>query len=505
MIFLLLPVPAVHAEDAELLCALPDTIAEEAESSEEFDPAALLEELFDFGEEFEPEDPFSHEDEPGELSEAKKALLSIFVATDRHGSSSNLKASLKLAKSGSETDFGTPITATLLGGDMVDGTSSYNLSTVNSEIQSVLGSDFTACYYTYGSHDENAKITGTNGFLVGAVDLGACYIYGVSYDGVGNTSTASKESAAFTAWIATAEKKPVLVMSHMPLHYRRGDNPGASVWITALNAASEDHDILFLWGHNHTGEDSSDTSAYYIAKGGSITPASTSGSGGGGGRKGSSGSSTQAVTIGFTYMNAGYIKNGYGSLISITETEIIVDRYSTSKKTATYTIPRTDEPKKDVTVLIRSAAGEVSGVALLTGGGIYKEGDEVTLTAEKIEGSTFLGWYPEKAEEPLSTENELTLELMEDIALTAVYKAGNALITVECDSYILQQKGKTLTPAEGEVYTTDGGIQTELLYTGFGTFLYWTDEYGNCRSKSPRMRFTSLRGGTYVAVLKEAE
>jgi len=503
MIFLLLPVPAAYAEDPELLSVSAEAQREEAGEAFE-EPREPEGEAFEepWEPEEEPRDPFAHMEDHRELTETNKALISLFVATDRHGKTSNLKSVLTAAKSGAESDFGTKITATLLGGDMVDGTSSYNLSTVNSEIQSVLGSDFKACYYTYGSHDQNAKTTGTNGFLVGALDLGACYIYGVSYDGVGNTSTAATESAAFTNWIATAEEKPVIVMSHMPLHSRRGDNVGASVWVTALNAAAEDHDILFLWGHNHTGEDSSDTSAYYIAKGGSITPASTSG--GGGGRKGSSGSSTQSVKIGFTYMNAGYITNGYGSLISITETQIIVDRYSTSKKTATYTIAREHKPKKDVTVLIRSAAGEVYSVALLTGGGIYKEGDEVTLTAESIENSTFLGWFTEGAEEPESTDLSYTLKLTEDIALTAVYEAGTALITVECGSYILKQKGKILTHAEGDVYVTDAGTQTELLYTCSGTFLYWADEYGNCRTHSRLMRITSLHAGTYVAVLEES-
>ena len=83
--------------------------------------------------------------------------------------------------------------------------------------------------------------------------------------------------------------------------------------MNALNQVGQTHDVVFLWGHNHTGENTTDKNVYYVARGGSLTP-----------QGGSTG------TINFTYMNAGYIKNGYATQAVINDQNVVFTRYSTS-------------------------------------------------------------------------------------------------------------------------------------------------------------------------------
>ena len=56
-----------------------------------------------------------------------------------------------------------------------------------------------------------------------------------------------------------------------------------------------------------------------------------------------------------------------------------------------------------------------------TGGGTYKQGDEVTVTAEDKEGKEFVGWKDESGE-IVSTKKEYTFEVKDEMVLTAVYQ-----------------------------------------------------------------------------------
>ncbi len=140
-----------------------------------------------------------------------------------------------------------------------------------------------------------------------------------------SASSAATASANFKSWASSVDSsKVIFVMCHMPIHNRRGDNAGGATWMNALNEVGNTHDVVFLWGHNHTGENSSDTSVYFVNVGGSLTP-----------QGGSTG------TINFTYMNAGYIKNGYCSMAVVNSDAVHVTRYNTSgSATANYTIQR---------------------------------------------------------------------------------------------------------------------------------------------------------------------
>lgn len=56
-----------------------------------------------------------------------------------------------------------------------------------------------------------------------------------------------------------------------------------------------------------------------------------------------------------------------------------------------------------------------------TGGGTYKQGDEVTVTAEDKEGKEFVGWK-DASENIVSTQKEYTFVVKDEMVLTAVYQ-----------------------------------------------------------------------------------
>ena len=209
---------------------------------------------------------------PTKAKTTSNDVTSVFVASDLHGSTSNLKTLLEKAKSYISSKDSESMDDSVLVGDNVNGTSKYKLSDITANIRGALGNNSLKCYYTYGSHDKNATSDSDNYFFTGAKKIDGAYLYGIDYDGMTNASSAKTESAAFTKWIDDISTiKPIIVCSHVPLHKRRGDNAGASIWLSALNSAASSHNIIFIWGHNHTGETSADTSVYYVKKGGYIT------------------------------------------------------------------------------------------------------------------------------------------------------------------------------------------------------------------------------------------
>ncbi|MBQ8577037.1 MAG: VWA domain-containing protein [Clostridia bacterium] len=147
------------------------------------------------------------------------------------------------------------------------------------------------CIYAFGNHDDEGDygIDDFTGLSYGDSTTNY-YIYTISENSM---SSSSPDTSNFTSTVAGLDKtKPLFIISHMPLHARRGDNNGAAAWYTAISAAAKQMDIAFFWAHNHTSESNVDTAAYYIAKNGSETISIQGGS---------------TVTPNFTYLNAGYI------------------------------------------------------------------------------------------------------------------------------------------------------------------------------------------------------
>jgi hypothetical protein len=290
----------------------------------------------------------------------ESSSTSIFVATDRHDfDGNNLVAVLEQVVA--DTDAVQP-TVTLLGGDSVGkgsdfadtGHPAYTVAEPNAEIYSVLGDD-VATYYTFGSHD-TGNTNGYEEYLSGPAECNGYYIYGVSYaqmlyatdeqaEAAGysyidldddNGISASAASANFLNWVNSLDDNmPIIVMSHVPMHANRKDNLGATIWCEALNKAAETHDVVMLFGHNHTSENLNDTDRYYylVPAGGSMPVQGPD----------KSGDYSEPVTINFTYMNAGYLTLGYGSLLTFTDVdtdgmydELTVQRYSTTGKDDTF-------------------------------------------------------------------------------------------------------------------------------------------------------------------------
>ena len=300
---------------------------------------------------------------------------SLFVASDRHeaGNGNNLAAAIQ--KVANRNGIVTP-SVVLLGGDYVGsgpdagdtGQPAFTLADLRSEIFSSLDPNKTEIFFTYGSHDRNCT-DDYSAFFSGPHRCDGYYIYGISYaqmayatdsltraavalyeeqgDNIpgnnpppaNNDSTMpmpqqpsgglrayngidiadpygiSAESAAgrFAAWADTLSgHDPIIVMSHVPIHASRNDNPGGLRWFNTLSRAAQKHDIVLLFGHNHTLEErgnSSDSDMYLLAPGDSITV------------QGDSVQGAQRQQLPFTYANAGYLKLGWCTLITFNDTD----------------------------------------------------------------------------------------------------------------------------------------------------------------------------------------
>ena len=204
----------------------------------------------------------------------------------------------------------------VLGGDYVDGTNKSSLSTLSDKIHSVYPDAQT--FYTYGANDINVTEEGANPYAFART--GECftgedyYVYALDYTAMNSAAEASAASSQFLAWANNAKaSKVIFVMCHMPIHQSQGNNPGGAVWMNALNQVGQTHDVVFLWGYNHLNESSADTSAYFVPSGGALTP---------------EGGTTGAIN--FTYVNAGYIKSGNGTMALVNDENVTFVRYSTT-------------------------------------------------------------------------------------------------------------------------------------------------------------------------------
>ncbi len=167
-------------------------------------------------------------------------------------------------------------------------------------------------YYAEGNHDaptveklnpyaNNDPVGGTFGvFVIHEEDYG-------QFGGTSANDPAADLKAYFDEKIASGwdTKKPIFVMTHVPLHFNwrtvsdYGAGKNAQGIVEALNYGGENgFNVIFLFGHNH----SSDYDAYvggsaiYLAKGDTMLIA-----------KPENYKEYQEVELKFTYMNAGYV------------------------------------------------------------------------------------------------------------------------------------------------------------------------------------------------------
>ncbi len=167
-------------------------------------------------------------------------------------------------------------------------------------------------FYAEGNHDaptvEMLSPYGNNDPLNGT--YGVFVFHEEDYGQFGGTSTnnvAADLKAYFDEKIQSGwdTKKPIFVMTHVPLHFNwrtisdYGAGKNAQGIVEALNYGGENgFNVIFLYGHNHSGDYDSylGGGSIYLAKGDTMLIA-----------KPENYKEYQEVELKFTYMNAGYV------------------------------------------------------------------------------------------------------------------------------------------------------------------------------------------------------
>lgn len=114
-------------------------------------------------------------------------------------------------------------------------------------------------------------------------------------------NSAEKLESQLQKLVDEKDKRAIFIAAHVPLHYSNrnngDDNKYAKYIIEVLNDYGDKLDIVYLYGHNHSGkyDDYMGGSINYIENGNTMLE----------------GGSNQEVKINFTYMNAGYV--GYSN------------------------------------------------------------------------------------------------------------------------------------------------------------------------------------------------
>lgn len=234
--------------------------------------------------------------------------------------------------------------------------------------------------YTQGNND-SFSLVGTGNFKeTGVAYEGEDYIiYGINeYDfplsnissnNSGDTAKANAAAATISDLrnFLTAQKgagKVIFILSHIPLHQSRNDNPyGYNMALMLNDVIDNDLDVVFLWGHNHT----TDTSQTYRDRGSTVS--FYNGSGG------------QNLVTEFIYAAAGYINGSStnssvvdsGTVATVSDTTITLTRYQRSNcsKTQTLTADRYTSQSTDLTGVSISGTpmvGRTLTSALIPGG-----------------------------------------------------------------------------------------------------------------------------------------
>ena len=242
-----------------------------------------------------------------------------------------------------------------LGGDMVGGGPDIEANTnyapevdsafVQAEVHGALSRDVRVAILQ-ASHDRN--MTDSAGILVGepkGFASGEFNVFIVPETYMADSAEAQKAAEVFEAWAGSNEvdaNKPIIVLSHMPMHALRNDNLGGYVWHQALNsvAAGENGEIIrnviFFHGHNHT----ADGEEYYHPVGTSLAI------------QGAADEEEYEEVINYTYITAGYLdQNGDATLLRVEEEQIVVDKYSADGGENLGTIARL-KPVSESNVLI---------------------------------------------------------------------------------------------------------------------------------------------------------
>lgn len=265
----------------------------------------------------------------------------------------------------------------VLAGDYVDGSvyedgSDTSLAEMMTELNNLKGT-LTASWKDLqflaiqGNHDNSKFIADGTLNKTGAYEYDGYIVYLINEDdfpwwqaGYSSYSdgaeckaavekTASDLEKYLTARIEAGDTRPVLIVTHVPMHWSPrsttgqgwwNDNIYADILFDVVNRAGESLDIVFLFGHNHSSYNGTTNGTVYagydqdiggalayVGKGETMrVPNGTTGT-----------TNYTEQTLSFTYMNAGYVGNYNGSqdgcsigAVTVTDNEIRIDRYNTA-------------------------------------------------------------------------------------------------------------------------------------------------------------------------------
>lgn len=176
-----------------------------------------------------------------------------------------------------------------------------------------------------GNHDNPKDEFAETGFY----DMGSFCLYAINENdfpwqqSIKGSKTVEKTAAdmekALDKMISSGDRRPVIVMTHVPLHHTNrgsyGDNMYASYIFNVLNEKANTLDIIFIFGHNHSGsyDDYIGGSVNFLAPGETILVPRAD-------KKGEDCFTEEALN--FTYTNCGYV--GYsGNTQSDTSTNAL--------------------------------------------------------------------------------------------------------------------------------------------------------------------------------------
>ena len=281
-----------------------------------------------------------------------------------------------------------------------------------------------------------------------------------------------EDIAKLDEWLATAPTdRPIFILTHFPLHfwYNTRYAPHAVDVVNVLNKYSDDHEIIFFWGHNHSDYDDS----YYTPKfpGDEI-------------RLDADGN---MCTLKFTYLGAGctsdaeYTGAGKGSA-SIFNKGLIVT--INADKTLDFTYYTLDGLKMYVEspwlVRFRTGYGDYDVINTQ----YVNEGETPEpVEAPELEGFEFKGWYywNDYAEVPFDFSNPVDRAYLVTAKYARILTPTAAPDEADCvtvtPAAAFNGASLTMTAAGvGDLFTA-----FDLASIGYGTGIeygFWFDEDG---------------------------
>lgn len=432
---------------------------------------------------------------------AEEIYATIATASDFQGSYTNANNRLAGILQSAKKD-GVTVNAALFGGDYssdMNMPAGKRITEIRSTVKSVYPSvKDNTMLFVQGNHDldsANFAVTGLHdmgSFLVYSMNEdeyyrpqgGSSYIYGM----FGIQNCADKLNTALTSLVSKGEKRPVMVITHVPLHHSSRSSYSDTLYskyvFDVINTAAKKLDIIFLFGHNHSSayDDYIGGAVNYLAKGSTIripVPSQDA--------AGESGYTKEKLN--FTYMNCGYVgysNNGAtgsstntltASFIQLAPSTITVKRYTTDGLYSTKTISKINQTtsastvSKDKTTAAYTTDTYMSGVTELEDGHHYIIGrdfsgtEDFTASAAKAEvkyigKSTYMG--------------------LKDREISAEYKNGHYITLTNDAAVVYAAKvidGKTyLKNVDNGLYLSTVKSAADSVYTSGRTDIVLVDE-----------------------------